>query len=109
MNANTILFAYEDRFGRAGEIDLRAMRKLWVEPHRAGVVFAESTPDGGDVLHEVVVDDQATTGAMAAVMESLLTMPSLERVEQPVEGSALVLEFRTGNPHVVALAPRSSC
>lgn len=109
MSASTILFAYEDRFGQVGEIDLRAMRKLWVEQHRAGIVFAEPALDGHDVLHEVVVDDQATTGAMAAVMESLLAMPSLERVEQPVDGTALVLEFRTGSPQIVTLAPRSSC
>lgn len=109
MSASAISFAYEDRFGQVGEIDLRAMRKLWVERHRAGIVFAELAPDGHDVLHEVVVDDVATTGAMAAVMESLLAMPALERVEQPVEGPALVLEFRTENPHIVALAPRVLC
>ena len=109
MSASAISFAYEDRFGQVGEIDLRAMRKLWVEQHRAGIVFAEAAPDGCDVLHEVVVDDPATTGAMGAVMESLLAMPLLERVEAPVDGTLLVLEFRTENPHVVTLAPRSAC
>jgi hypothetical protein len=109
MSASAISFTYEDRFGQAGEIDLKAMRKLWVDQHRAGVVFAEAAPDGRETLHEVVVDDAATTGAMVAVMESLLAAPALERVESPIDCPALVLEFRTGNPHVVTLAPRSSC
>ena len=109
MSTSNILFAYEDRNGQVGEIDLSAMRKLWVDQHRAGIVFAEPAADGHDVLHEVVVEDQATTGAMTSVMETLLELPTLERVEAPTDGVALVLEFRTGTPQVVALAPRSSC
>ena len=107
MNTGAISFTYEDRFGQVGEIDLSVMRKLWVDGERAGIVFAEPAADGCEVLHEVIVTDRGTTDAMVAVMESLLVTPALERVEYPVARPSLVLEFRSLQPQVVALAPRS--
>lgn len=108
MGASAIAFTYEDRFGQVGQIDLCAMRKLWVDHECAGVVFAEASPDGDEVLHEVVVADPSTSDAMLTMMESLLVTPSLQRVERPFEQQALVLEFRAPQPHVVTLAPRTS-
>lgn len=106
MSASAISFTYEDRFGHVGEIQLSAMRKLWVDGERAGVVFAEPTVDGQETLHEVIVNDRGTTDAMVAVMESLLDTPTLERVEAPLTGQTLLLEFRSRRPQVVALASR---
>jgi hypothetical protein len=106
MSASAISFTYEDRFGQVGEIHLSAMRKMWVDGERAGVVFAEPTADGRETLHEVIVNDRGTTDAMVAVMESLLDAPTLERVEAPLTGQTLLLEFRSRRPQVVALASR---
>lgn len=109
MSGTTFAFTYADRAGAEDAIALESMRKLWVEPARSGIVFAEPAADGTEVLHEVVTEGAEVADGMAAVMHTLLIAPSFERVESPpADRRPLLLEFRYPEPQVVALALRAS-
>ena len=111
MSAAAFSFTYSDLDGGEGQIDLTAMRKLWVDRSRSGIVFAEPAPDGAEVLHEVVIEGEDAIGDMTEVMDTLLAVKSFERLESPLlDGgrTPLLLEFRYPQPQVVALALRAS-
>jgi hypothetical protein len=106
MSANSFSFTYADSDGAEGQIDLDAMRKLWVERDRSGIVFADVAIDGSETLHEVVMEGPEVAGSMADVMQTLLAARSFERIEVPA-GQELLLEFRYPSPSTVALAYRA--
>jgi hypothetical protein len=110
MCGTAFAFVYAGGDGTDETIDLQAMRRIWVDRASTGIVFAEPTPDGVEMLHEIVLDDPGATQAMIEVMETLLAATSFERIEQPVgnlETSPLVLEFRYPQVSQVALALRA--
>ncbi len=110
MSANSFSFIYADGDGAEGHIDIDAMRKLWVDRDKSGIVFADVASDGSETLHEVVMDGPDVASGMADVMRTLLTARSFERLDAPDRGAsseALLLEFRYPSPSTVALTYRA--
>jgi hypothetical protein len=110
MNGMPFAFTYADSTGAEDSIVLDAMRKLWVDRDRSGIVFAQAAEDGTELLHEVVIEGADVADGMADIMVTLLGVPSFERLEAPIhdaDRARLLLEFRYPHPQTVALAFRA--
>jgi len=110
MSGTSFAFTYAGSDGSEGEITLDAMRKMWVDSGCSGIVFAEPAPDGSEVLHEVVIEGSDAADGMTDIMVTLIGAQSFERLEAPLPSGGrlpLILEFRSPNPHIVALAYRA--